>query len=41
LWSCCIKRDMNLFLLLSIFMMTYRIHQEVEEELLEGYCGNH
>ena len=26
---------MNLFLLLSIFMMTYRVHQEVEEELLE------
>jgi len=32
LWSCCIKRDMNLFLLLSIFMMTYRIHQEVAED---------
>ena len=29
LWSCCILRDMNLFLLLSIFMMTYRVHQEV------------
>jgi hypothetical protein len=42
LWSCCIVRDMNLFLLLSIFMMTYRVHQEVEEELLEGLsCGNH
>ena len=42
LWACCIKRDMTLFLLLSIFMMTYRVHQEVEEELLEGIsCGNH
>ena len=40
LWSCCILRDMNLFLLLSIFMMTYRVHQEVEEELLEGMCGD-
>lgn len=40
LWSCCISRDMNLFLLLSIFMMTYRVHQEVEEDLLEGIgCG--
>jgi len=36
LWSSCIKRDMNLFILLSIFMMTYRVHQEVEEELMEG-----
>jgi len=36
LWSCCIKKDMNLFLLLSIFMMTYRIHQEVQEDIREG-----
>lgn len=26
IYSCCFKRDMNLFLLLIIFMMTYRIH---------------
>jgi len=31
LWAGCIKRDMTLFLLLSIFMMTYRIHQETDE----------
>tara|TARA_B110000027_G_C15895508_1_gene201681 strand:- start:50 stop:394 length:345 start_codon:yes stop_codon:yes gene_type:complete len=31
LYSCCIKRDMNLFLLLTIFMMTYRIHDEIAE----------
>ena len=30
-WSCCIKRDLILFLLLSIFMMTYRIHHELDE----------
>lgn len=36
IWSCCIKRDMNLFLLLSIFMMTYRIHQEVEENYINN-----
>lgn len=30
LWSCCIKRDMTLFILLAIFMMTYRIHHEID-----------
>ena len=35
-YSCCIKKDMNLFLLLTIFMMTYRIH----DETVEGFsCG--
>lgn len=36
LYSCCIKRDMNLFLLLTIFMMTYRIHHEVKEDMRDG-----
>tara|TARA_B100000674_G_C37158344_1_gene609713 strand:- start:15 stop:365 length:351 start_codon:yes stop_codon:yes gene_type:complete len=36
IYSCCIKRDMNLFLLLTIFMMTYRIHHEVQEDIQEG-----
>lgn len=31
LWSCCIKKDLILFILLSIFMMTYRIHHEIDE----------
>ena len=31
IWSCCIKKDLILFILLSIFMMTYRIHHEIEE----------
>ena len=30
-WSCCIKRDLVLFLLLSIFMMTYRINHELDD----------
>ena len=36
IYSCCIKRDMNLFLLLTIFMMTYRIHHEVKEDIQDG-----
>ena len=31
LWSCCIKKDLILFILLAIFMMTYRIHHEMDE----------
>lgn len=37
IYSCCIKRDMNLFLLLTIFMMTYRIHYEVKDDMENGY----
>jgi len=36
IYSCCIKRDMNLFLLLTIFMMTYRIHDEMVETFKGG-----
>ena len=31
IWSCCVKKDLILFILLSIFMMTYRIHHEIDE----------
>ena len=31
-WSCCIKKDLILFILLAIFMMTYRIHHEIDEK---------
>ena len=37
IYSCCIRRDMNLFLLLTIFMMTYRIHYEVEDNIRGRY----
>ena len=30
IWSCCVKKDLILFILLSIFMMTYRIHHEID-----------